>query len=433
MNGTEALDISSFQYANKEIDYWNCPIEEFEKELKRLKDLSGFYDSKQNGEKLFINSVYGSIASVFCVLYKLDVAEAITLQGQDLNHYSENAINKYFSGLFQEDTELHKKLGIQDDVAKTFKIQYGRSTDNGPLPKERKEYSHIDGDFSMTVAGDTDSLYVEFGRLTKYFNIPVDKQTKFVVDLWENGLQPYMFKIYDEYARMYNCDKNEEVLELEKICRTALLYAKKHYAMEEVWEEPGVYLGDMEEIVYKGLEVIQGSTPPYARKCQKDMIEFVLRSYINDERPTYQSLIDKLKKYKSEMEAQPVEDIAKGASIGDYEKFILDDKQKLVVGLHCPIHVKASGFYNHTLLTNKKFLSKYSRLKTGEKCKWYYTKKPGVDVFAFAPNHFPIEFAPPVDYETQFEKMILNPLNKLIAILGYDELNVNLCYSEELF
>ena len=41
--------------------------------------------------------------------------------------------------------------------------------------------------------------------------------------------------------------------------------------MEEVWEEPGVYLPDMTNIIYKGLEVIQGSTPPYARKCQKEM------------------------------------------------------------------------------------------------------------------------------------------------------------------
>lgn len=170
MDELEVLDLEKFQYANKEIDYWNCPIEEFEKELKRLKDLSGFYDSKQNGEKLFINSVYGSIASVFCVLYKLDVAEAITLQGQDLNHYSENAINRYFSGIFQEDTELHKKLEVPTEIAKTFKIQYGRTTDNGPLPKADRmgqptEYAHIDGDFSMTVAGDTDSA----NRFTKIY------------------------------------------------------------------------------------------------------------------------------------------------------------------------------------------------------------------------------------------------------------------------
>jgi intein/homing endonuclease len=277
------------------------------------------------------------------------------------------------------------------------------------------------------------SIYVEFGRLTKFLNIPVKDQTKFVVTLWQEGCGPYMDKMYDEYAKAYNCDQNLENLELEKVCRTALLYAKKHYAMEEVWEEPGVYLKDMEEIVYKGLEVVQGSTPPYARKCQKDMIEFVLKAFIKDEKPTYQALIDRLKKYKEEMKAQPIDDIAKGASIGDYEKFILDDKQSVKIDLHTPIHVKASAYYNHMLLTNKKFLSKYSRLKTGEKCKWYYADHIGLEVFAFAPNSYPIEFAPKMNYDKQFETTILNPINKLIAILGYDPLSVSLCFSDALF
>jgi DNA polymerase elongation subunit (family B) len=158
----EKLDLSKFEYINKELDFEGCPIEDIEKELKRLKTLSEFYESKQNGEKLFINSIYGSLASVYCCLYRLEVAEAITLQGQDLNHYSENVINKYFEGTFQADTELHKKLGITTEQAKQFKISLGRTTDNGPLPKVDRngkptEYAHIQGNFSSCVAGDTDS------------------------------------------------------------------------------------------------------------------------------------------------------------------------------------------------------------------------------------------------------------------------------------
>ena len=53
--------------------------------------------------------------------HNVDVAESITLQGQDLNHFSENAVNEYFSGVFQNDTELHKKLGIStEDAQKVF-------------------------------------------------------------------------------------------------------------------------------------------------------------------------------------------------------------------------------------------------------------------------------------------------------------------------
>jgi hypothetical protein len=78
-------------------------------------------------------------------------------------------------------------------------------------------------------------------------------------------------------------------------------------------------------------------------------------------------------------------------------------------------------------------MNKYSRIKSGDKVKFYYTTGNQLDVFAFLPGSFPIEIAPKVDYEIQFEKMILEPLNKLIKILGYEPLSSNLCYSEALW
>lgn len=595
-------DISWFQYGNKDIDYDTCDLDVLKKEIDRLKNLSEYYDGKQLAEKLFLNSCYGACANKFFCGFNLEVATAITLQGQDLNHFSENSINRYFKGIFQNDTELHKKLGIKTEDAKKVDISKGRITDNGPLPKNKKEYQHIEGDYSLVVAGDTDStksdtiisldkenkitiedayimmkeenfdsgivtsngsyiipnrfghtiktydektkkfiykpikyimrhkvskaqfkittksgksvivtgdhsimvlrnnklqsikakdinikndktisvidnqldciiediasveqledfndeyvydvevedthtfvgndillhnsIYIEFGRIVNQLNIPEDKQTEFVVKLWEYGCGPYMDKCYQAYAKAYNCNENLEVLELEKICRTTILYAKKHYAMEEVWEEPGVYLPDMENIIYKGLEVIQGSTPKYARTCQKDFIEYVLKCYIHNNKPSYQVLIDKLKKYKADMQVQLIDDICKAQSVGDYDKWIRDDKQEVIIEKGTPIHVRAAAMYNHYLLTNKKYLQKYSRLGEGTKVKFYYTTNPQIPVFAFSPGDFPLEFAPPVDYEEQFSKLILSPLNKLIKILGYEELSSVLCYASELF
>lgn len=43
-----------------------------------------------------------------------------------MNHYSENSVNAYFSGIFQNDTELHKKLGIKTEDAKRFNIALGK-------------------------------------------------------------------------------------------------------------------------------------------------------------------------------------------------------------------------------------------------------------------------------------------------------------------
>ena len=102
------------------------------------------------------------------------------------------------------------------------------------------------------------SIYVEFGRVVNHCNIiDPDKAARFVVDMWNYGIGPYMDKKYDEYAQKYNCDENIENLELEKIADTAIMLAKKHYAMSECFKEPNIYLPAGEEVIYKGLELVK--------------------------------------------------------------------------------------------------------------------------------------------------------------------------------
>lgn len=152
-----------------QIDPENCSIEELENEVERLKNLGDFYETKQLALKKFINSVYGATASKYFIAHNTAVAESITLQGQDLNHYSENSVNAYFSGIFQNDTELHKKLGIKTEDAQRFKISLGKTTETGTL--DGPEFSYLDGNQSLTVAGDTDStswkssIYVDYVKI----------------------------------------------------------------------------------------------------------------------------------------------------------------------------------------------------------------------------------------------------------------------------
>ena len=145
---------SKYKFTN--IDPETCSIEELEKEVERLNVLGEFYETKQLALKKFINSVYGAIASRFFLCHNTEVAESITLQGQDLNHYSENCMNDYFNGIFQNDTELHKKLGITTEQAKQITISKGKVTDTGLL--EGKEFSYLKGNQSGVIAGDTDSV-----------------------------------------------------------------------------------------------------------------------------------------------------------------------------------------------------------------------------------------------------------------------------------
>lgn len=280
------------------------------------------------------------------------------------------------------------------------------------------------------------SIYVEFGRIVNQLNIPPEKHAAFVVDLWNYGCGPYMTKCYEEYARKYNCDQNIQLLELEKIADTALMTSKKHYAMSECFKEPNIFLEPGEDVLFKGLELIQGSCPPFARQCQNDFYRFILDWYSNHtERPGFNLIFNKVKQYKTDFLMQPPDNICKGQSIGDYDKFILDDKNNFAVGEHCPIHVKAAGIANYMLNfeQNKRYRVKYNKIKTRDKVKFYYTTDPNYPVFAFLPNKFPLEYAPPIDYNTQFEKLILEPINRVMAILKHSLLTPDLCYTTALF
>ena len=62
---------------------------------------------------------------------------------------------------------------------------------------------------------------------------------------------------------------------------------------------------------------------------------------------------------------------------------------------------------------------KYQPLGNGEKTKMYFSTDRACDVFAYAPGERPYEFAPDVDYDTQFEKTILDPINRVIQAMGF--------------
>lgn len=280
------------------------------------------------------------------------------------------------------------------------------------------------------------SIYVEFGRIVNQLNIPPERHASFVVDLWNYGCGPYMTKCYEEYAARYNCDQNIQELELEKIADTAVMVAKKHYAMSECFKEPNIYLEPGEDILFKGLELIQGSCPPFVRKCQKDFYMYILNWYAtHTERPSFNEIFNKVKQYKADFLMQSPDNICKGASIGDYDKFIADDKNELTTKEHCPFHVKGAGTANYFLSKpeNKKYRVKYNRIRTRDKVKFYYTTNPMYPAFAFLPNKFPLEYAPPIDYNTQFEKLLLEPINRIMAILKYSPLTPDLCFTTALF
>ena len=92
------------------IDPETCSKEELEAAIKNCIFAEELGNTQQLGAKTFINSCYGALASQFYQCSNTQIAESITLQGQDLIKYSTRKVNEYFKDKWSSDVEVHKKI-----------------------------------------------------------------------------------------------------------------------------------------------------------------------------------------------------------------------------------------------------------------------------------------------------------------------------------
>lgn len=279
------------------------------------------------------------------------------------------------------------------------------------------------------------SAYITLQPIIDACHIPVEQETDFVLAINEAVLEKYLEQAFDKYAKDFNCPKNVEKFELEKISRSVLMLAKKKYIMDISWKEPDVHVAPLHSIVYKGIEVIQGSTPKVCSEYMKDFIKYMLGKISANEKPDYSEIVRKLKEIKEKFSLHSPDEISKSFTMSDYEKYIINDKTSEIQyspNAVCPMHVRAAATYNNMLYNKaKRYKSKYNIIRKGDKVKFYYTDNDGV--FAFLPNEYPGEFAPKMNIDQQFEKMILSPLNRIIAAAGYPEVPASLTFSVGLW
>ena len=379
---------------------------EIEKELKYLEDKHNEFMMSEQATKLFLNSIYGACGSPWFAFFNADVAEAVTLQGQDLIKYSEKILNKYFMEFWHNDKKLHNHLGLKE-VKK--------------LEKEPCVYI------------DTDSVYLEFKHIidgTDWEGTPID----FILKSYNFFLKDYLIKCYDIYAKK-NGTQNFQNFELEKISDSGIWLAKKKYVYNTIWkdagDDKGIYVESLSDITAKGVEIAQSSAPKFVRETLKSLLKYLFTKK-KDFNPT--EFTGLLKKYKEEYKLKNLEDIAISSSISDYEKYVLTDKEKLVLEKGCPIHVRAAAIHNHKLY-NSPYKKRYQPIRSGEKVKYYHvkTKNDDENVFGFIAGSFPIEFAPSIDYDVQFSKSIVQPMNRFIESMSFSPVSSRLVSSAQLF
>jgi hypothetical protein len=92
-------------------------IELLKKKANELKKEVDYYNALQLALKLVLNGSYGAFATSYFILYNNHVAGTITAQGRDLTRTMDKVNEDYWYRQWQNDHELHYRLGIKNVTA----------------------------------------------------------------------------------------------------------------------------------------------------------------------------------------------------------------------------------------------------------------------------------------------------------------------------
>jgi len=267
--------------------------------------------------------------------------------------------------------------------------------------------------YDYVVASDTDSVYLRLGNLVKKVlpnETDRDKIIDFLNKSCEKVIQPFIDKKYDELSKKMNAFVNRMQMEREVIADKGIWTAKKRY-MLNVWDSEGVRYSEP-QMKIMGIETTRSSTPHVVREKLKKAISIILRED-ND------TLVKFIEEFKEEFMKLPPEEVSFPRGCNGLMKY-MDEKNVYSKGT--PIAVKGSLIYND-LLAKHNLQRKYKKILEGDKIRFLYLKQPNPlreKVLSF-PVELPKEFGlhSYFDYELQFEKSFIDPLNSIVEKIGW--------------
>ena len=345
--------------------YEKTPTVELMNEISRCNNI-------QMAKKISLNSAYGAIGNEHFRYYRLANAEAITLSGQVSIRWIENKMNGYLNKLLATD-----------------KVDY-------------------------VIASDTDSIYLNLGPVVdKFFSNKSDDKNK-IVELLDkvckDKLEPFINASYEELATYVNAYDQKMIMKRENIADRGIWTAKKRYILN-VWDSEGVRYKEP-KMKIMGLETARSSTPAYFRDKLYAAFQIIIGKS-NDE------LITFINGVRNETKERPYEEVAFPRGVNNLAKY---RHPKEIYQKGTPIHVRGALLYNH-YVKHYNIENKHPLIQEGEKIKFMYLKTPNplhentISFFGDLPKEFGIEKY--VDYQTQFEKSFLEPLNNVLQCIGW--------------
>ena len=274
-------------------------------------------------------------------------------------------------------------------------------------------------DIDYVIASDTDSIYLRMGEIVNAFIKDTSDKNKVISlmdKICEEKLQPYIDKSYKELADYVNAFDQKMQMKREGLSNKGIWTAKKRYILN-VFNNEGVQYKEP-HLKVMGMEMVKSSTPSVVRDKMKKLIHLVVNASESD----VQEFVEEFRK---QFKTLPPEEVSFPRGLNGLKEY---SDSTILYKKGTPIHVKGAILYND-LLKKMNLTKKYQSIKEGEKIKFTYLKQPNPlkDTVISFPNRLPPEFElnQYVDYETQFQKTFLEPIDMILNCIDWKSKKVN--------
>ena len=236
-------------------------------------------------------------------------------------------------------------------------------------------------------------------------------------------VQPKIQENIDEFCYYLNAmDKSKCGGKREIIADRFLLLKKKKYLCRLRANEATVFPVDAPKIKAMGVELIKSSTPKFSIEHMSDALPILFDG-------TQKDLREWFEKCKTEFINAPVSDIVSNMTVNCIDYDLRKD-------LGIPLNSRASLIYNEFIKKNN-LEGSFNLIQAGDKIKYIYLKTPNTlgetiknttgrtvkssypDVIAFTDDNFIQYFKDYIDYDTQFEKSFIKPLEFMTNAINF--------------
>lgn len=340
----------------------------------KYREIQIIEDISQNSRKVGINALYGALGESNFRYYSLDNAEAITISGQ---------------------------------LTILISIKWNNEFMNKVLNTKNIDYS---------VYADTDSIFLDCSKFVDMFKEKRPNATKseiidFLDKFADEKLQKNFAECFDLLADYLNVFQKRLYFKREKICEAMIQTVKKRYGLF-VWDNEKIRFAEP-RVQITGLESVRTSTPHIMRSWMEDLVKLILTS----DQETVWEFVEECKKefYK----LSPFE-IGEPTGISDLDKYV-DRNGMPIKG--ATENAKASALFNRIMIETG-MDETYDTISSGDrimKCRLVQPNPFREKTIAYMfdlPDELGIKQY--LDYEQQWEKLFISPMEKLLEIRGWN-------------